>query len=784
MRPKRAAVARWLGRVTAPLLLTVAGTAALIGGLSLPVLRPVLGAAVLLGMPTYVLAVWTFRAMEERLSARLFAFGLALAGVIVGALLLNTVLPWWGDDRPLEERTLLLASGAVNALLVLVASTRVSLVRPTRWPANVRAFARAVLTARLAPEVTLAALALVLAIGGAVRLNNGRSGAVAVTAHLLAVAALATCVLVGDTPRRTVATIYLSGLALLLGTSLRGWYIVGHDIQNEYLSYTLTFRARHWSMDQYASAYHACLSVNILPTVLGQVMGVSGLVVFKVVVQVIFALVPVIVYVAARRIVTPLAAILGAAFFIIFPTFLTDMPYLTRQEAAFLFVALALLAVGANQYPTWVRQCLTLVFGVGVVLSHYSTTYMLIATLMLSLVGSRVLPAVAAWWRRRHEHTHASRPAGSTGMVFTVLAPGVVAVLTAAAWTWSTPITHSGAHLAETVTELTTSLIQGKSVVGSSDLRFVGGGGPSPEERFSTYYDGLVAARAATPGEYVVPRVTDHDAARPQLTTVPPTPLTAAGRALDRVGIPAGHANLILRASAGLALELLLAIGLIALWIKVRAAGRVWDEQVWLVLGSIGAVGVIVAVPGLSADYGVLRAFQQALLLAAPLVGVGLMTLFIRARHAYGATAVVLFALGACLTGAVAATFGGTPGVISQADEGPYFDLLYVDAPEMAATRWLGTELERSDLPFVAASDIVSITRLQTQLPRGSVVTNDFLPVALRSGEYVFLTRQSSRESRGTVFFSGDLLTYRYPRDVLDRRLDLVYSSGDAEIFR
>ena len=68
----------------------------------------------------------------------------------------------------------------------------------------------------------------------------------------------------------------LVATSLLLATSLRGWYITGHDIQAEFLAFQLTNGAQHWRWARCENAYNACLSVNILPTVLAQTTGLSG----------------------------------------------------------------------------------------------------------------------------------------------------------------------------------------------------------------------------------------------------------------------------------------------------------------------------------------------------------------------------------------------------------------------------------------------------------------------------------------------------------------------------
>ena len=84
-----------------------------------------------------------------------------------------------------------------------------------------------------------AALTVVLAVFGANHLNNGASGHVA----LVALAMVALIVVFSIRWLRFIresmmsVVIYLVSLSLLLTTSLRGWYVTGHDIQQEYLKY-------------------------------------------------------------------------------------------------------------------------------------------------------------------------------------------------------------------------------------------------------------------------------------------------------------------------------------------------------------------------------------------------------------------------------------------------------------------------------------------------------------------------------------------------------------------
>lgn len=737
------------------------GQLLVLADLDIPVLRPLVAAAVLLGVPTLTLARRTLAGLPDRQLAFLFAVGGTLLGVIGVALALNTALPYLGDDRPLARPVLVAASTAIDLALLLKGSTA-----PLVPAGAVRAFGRAVGTARLVPDVSLGALAVLLAVTGAIRLNNHQGGAVAATAHAVSVVALVVCFARRPTAnQRSGVTVYLVALALLLGTSLRGWYITGHDIQNEYLSFLYTQRAEHWVMSAYPTPYNACLSVNILPSVLSHYLGVDGVVVFKVVMQLVFALVPVCVFTSARWMFQRRAALVAAAMFMFFPTFFTDMPFLVRQEVAFLFVALAMLAASARGLSVRMRQGATLAFGLGVVLSHYSTTYLLVVTLVLGMLG-------AAKWRTVEQGR------------LVLLAPLVVLAISGAAWAWSTPLTHSGGHLVDTVSGLTRSIINGNLQSGSSDLKYSPlGGGPSAQDRFDSYLAAAAKQRASAgnPAQYVFPAASPA-VAHPPLATPPPVPRTALGREL---GPDLPRVNATLRVVMGGLIEVFLLVGLVAMVRRSRGTRLVSREQFWLALGSLGALAVIIGVPGLSADYGVLRAFQQTLLFAAPLVGVGFLTaLRPLGRAALPAVGALVAAMGLVLTGAQAAATGAHPGQLSQDDSGQYYELLYVDSPEISAARWLATTTAGAGPQYVTASDIVSVTRLQSMLPATVMVNGDFLPSLLVRGTYVFLGAQTAVHGRATVFYTGDLITYAYPTGAVEGTLDVVYSSGSAEILR
>ena len=128
------------------------------------------------------------------------------------------------------------------------------------------------------------------------------------------------------------------------------------------------------------------LSTTVLPTALHAVAGVPELLVFTVVYPAITALFPVAVFWLARRMLPLRWAFAAAALILTQATFGQELPAIARQEIALMFfVALvaAMLDRRLRRYPQW---ALAAVFGAALTVSHYSTTYLAVSLIGLTLV--------------------------------------------------------------------------------------------------------------------------------------------------------------------------------------------------------------------------------------------------------------------------------------------------------------------------------------------------------------------------------------------------------------
>ena len=131
-----------------------------------------------------------------------------------------------------------------------------------------------------------------LAIGGANTLNNGGSNWLALSVlGIIAGLFIAAVCLERRLGRHYGAIIFAIAVSLLLGTSMRGWGITGHDIMQEYQVFQLTASHAAWHMQYYQDAYNACLSITILPTIISRLTGISDPYVYKFAFQLFAALI-------------------------------------------------------------------------------------------------------------------------------------------------------------------------------------------------------------------------------------------------------------------------------------------------------------------------------------------------------------------------------------------------------------------------------------------------------------------------------------------------------------
>ncbi|MEY9856027.1 hypothetical protein ABH935_001631 [Catenulispora sp. GAS73] len=372
------------------------------------ILATLAGLWLILGAPTALWLGLAQRVVSRLDSALLVAFGFAVVTDFAVLLLVNFGAPLVGYYRPLSTVPLAAGFALVNLLIgALSPQCTVDWDRIRRLrPAGLRVVAG------------YGVLCVVLAVAGATRLNNGLGPAVSMLAYT-ALAGLLALLLIRH-ERYAVEMlelgVFLGAGALLLLTSLRGWLITGHDIQVEYDVYRLSLASGHWAISDYRTPYNACLSITLLPLALTKLTAISAAGVWKIVFPVMFAVAPVALFRSVHNLASRQVALLSSALFLTFPTFFTDMPYMARQEIAFVVLGAAVVVMTDRLGDIRLRRYALIPLLTGIVLAHYSTAYVLVMVLGSGVVVTavwRLLDRIGARWRSRGVAGDAGDPAES-----------------------------------------------------------------------------------------------------------------------------------------------------------------------------------------------------------------------------------------------------------------------------------------------------------------------------------------------------------------------------------
>jgi uncharacterized membrane protein len=177
--------------------------------------------------------------------------------------------------------------------------------------------------------------------------------------------------------------LYWMGLALLLSFSMRSWFISGWDSFGEVYIFNLVKEKLLWNISINRGNYNSCLSLSILPLIIQNFTKVADVYIFKLYFQIIFSFTPLVIFLMIKNYSKKIIAFLSIFFFIATVGFF-ELGQLFRQEIAFLFFALILLLISRKEFSNIFHKVLFIIFGLSIIVSHYSTTYIFVFLLIIS----------------------------------------------------------------------------------------------------------------------------------------------------------------------------------------------------------------------------------------------------------------------------------------------------------------------------------------------------------------------------------------------------------------
>jgi uncharacterized membrane protein len=666
----------------------------------------------------------------------------SLAVVMAGGLAGDLLGPLLGDAHPLSDQTAALSVLLLSFLLSLAGTAAPTAAR-FPWREAIRR-----------PELLLPLALPLLAAGGALLLNNGHGAGLARFTAAAGIFVLLGCLVRADRMSRASVAMLLFACALAAewAFSLRSQEIVGYDISSEIHIAQQTLRTGVWHTAHSNDPYGAMLSLTVLPATLAHLTGLSPLISFKVLYPVITALLPVSVYLVSERFLPRRFAALAAVLIIVQSYFFQLLPALARQEIGLLFFA-ALVAALLDEPPVrGSRLGLMVLASLGLVVSHYSSTYLAIPLVLTAIVLCVLLRRVAP----------------IRGLLPALVAAAIL--LIGGVVVWDGVITHSTSNL--------TSFSASVEDKGLNLLPTQHGG------LVTTFLSGNALEPASGP-TFERAAVNDY---RDRSRYIHPLPAASQARyRLQTARVPAPKvrsptlSRLIQLMSTVEGELMLLAGGLGALLLTVRRrVSPVARSAGVLALGTLVVLFVIRFSGTAAAAYNQPRALLQSLIVLAPAAAYFAERVIGRlGRLRSPGWLALLGMLGlvfAFQNGVSAlAVGGGTSLNLSQSGED--FEREYSTPAELAGAAWANVASRRQIL------DADRYGQLRLFAATGRVVFTDLTPETIDRNAWVYgnHTNVVLGRARGQVGNYTGL--YRWPSAFLDRYFNTVYTDGDSEVF-
>jgi rhamnosyl/mannosyltransferase len=601
---------------------------------------------------------------------------------------------------------------------------------------------------------------------GAERLNNGVGGAIAI-GTLLALFGWQAYLLAS---RRTLlaseiaSNLWGTSAALLLSVALRSNHLIGYDIHQEFQVFSTALQNGIWQPNAVHNTYNACLSITVLPTLLAHLLHIPAEYVFKFAMQLFASIVPLLVYKIARAYtkLNKKLALIAALFFTLQLQYVLQFPALVRQEIAFVFFALLFVAASITALSKNARKMLVVVFGVSMVVSHYST----------SIVGLTLLAgAVSAGWiaPKIWKNLQTRRATDKTGLSIT-MRPVLIAFLMLFGFLWYAQLSNATGSVVRSansdlhnIRQIITGNKRSTFVTNTFSLKGNAGSGDfsvsklEKQNLVSGAYDQNIYQ------QYPVQPVKERGA---KATS------TQGKFALfiSKVGVP-GLVKLAF--IAGLATVVFMA------W-----RGRISYELGAIALVSAFMMLVLTVVPSVSDKYNLDRLYQQLLVILAPALVIGIQTVLRKRFTAFvlPAAAGLVLAYGLSTTGLVN-QIGFRAGDVNLSNNNETYSRYYTTDADVSALRWL----EAAKSPQ-AVINFDRYTRLNAYAYTPNMSTHVAVPSVLpgRIEPSFYVYRSAVNSETGTAYnkYNDAAASFAYPSAFVNNYKDTIYSGGGATIYK
>jgi uncharacterized membrane protein len=703
-----------------------------------------------------------------------YTIGLSVTFLMFGGLFINSTLPLVGIDKPLSLVSLLVSFDIFLLIFTFIVYKRNSdLYYKPKLP-KLDTLNRNFFIAPL--------IFPVLSILGAILLNNNGPniltmimlGGIVIYVFLIA--------FLRNKLNKHVFpwAIFIMSISLLLMYSLRSWHISGSDINQEYRMFQLTKEYFHWSMlNSTGNAYNACLSITILPTIFYSSLNINSEYIFKLVFQIVFSFVPVIVFLFLRRYTKDIIAFLASFFFISQLQFMQGMPTLARQEIALLYFTLSLLILFNKNINLRFRKTLFLIFGFSMIVSHYSTDYvaleLFVSTYLIGFIFRKTENKKP--FSKIYEKLNLKEERKNLKKRKYYLNGIMVFLLIVFTFLWNVQFTK----ISDGLVAVTYNTIKNMGKIFSKEMK--------SEEARTALFGEAETYTIKDVQDYAYNTSLDYHTNKPYINyyssekykEYKPEPIYP--KYLPITNQIAQKTIYYSREIAKKSIKVFIIFGVFYLLFTQLKKREMDIEYIFMILDCVFLVGIMLFVPYISIAYNFERLYQQALVilsLPAVLGGVILFNFFKKENIKIILMTVIFIGYFLPYSGFTSQLFGGEPRM-NLNNFGETYDRFYTHESEVKSSNWLSNNYDNN---FLIYADSYSRLRLLSFSNINSSVLWDILPSTMDRKAYVYSSYLNTIENRT---FSGSglkIMGYNFPTEFLNQNKNLIYNNGSSEVFK
>jgi uncharacterized membrane protein len=349
----------------------------------IPVIFQISGIVALCLVPGYLLCLLFNIRVTDPYENFLYSVGLSFCFDLFFGIMVNTILPVFGNNTPLAPLNLQIAYSVIIIVLTLLILYTGHVPSNTFQPLKISRI-----------EKIFLIFGLLISIGfmtGIYLVNMDSTNLVLIFSILAIPLLLFFCIIYYDDNLKRVFPfiIFLFGILIMMILALRSNYLLGVDVHEEYFLFLTTLTNSIWIPDPYLLLSSA-LSISILPTVFENFLLLDPQILFKLLYIFLFTVTPLIIYTTIKKYYSELLALFAACFFMFVRQFISTSGN-ARTSVAIVFFAFIVMIICNSELAKEKKYALLFLFLAAGVFSHYSSSYVFLFILTLAYLMDRVL---------------------------------------------------------------------------------------------------------------------------------------------------------------------------------------------------------------------------------------------------------------------------------------------------------------------------------------------------------------------------------------------------------